>query len=432
MIVIPFIYFTLLTLYLWMKHKCIDVCVYMASLYAFTAFMCIITVAGNMLEAGGVLFDNFDITLSPIPTVLYCAVITIGILPFSMLYKKDLKVIKTPNPLIIYGFSWFLIGIAFINLYLIADSTLDILSGDLETVRQAHYKGIESPAQIKAESMPYIIRFLYYFNVSTLLALPLLFYYWCFEQRAWWFKLLLLFTSLSAPLAGIQMADRTEVMFYSMMFISCLLLFHKFLSKTAKRILVIASIPITLLALIYLIAVSQARFEDTEGGTEASIVQYGGQNYLNFCYFWENAKWDYIATEREFPLINNYVFHIDSNASRREERSGQQGFFISVFASYAGDVLLDLSPIGLIIWSLAFFFIAYILFKRPHREEISVGDYLVFFTLSAIPIFGIFYYRYYSYTYTFMLILVAVIYTLDKYKIVISQSDSETKQQLSQ
>ncbi len=425
MIVIPFIYFTMLTIYLWFRHQSFDVCVYMSVLYAFTAFLAIILVSGNMLETGGILFDNFDLELAPLPTFLYCAVITLGILPFSMLYKKDLKVISSPNPFIIYSFSWFLIFISFINLYLIADSTLDILSGDLSAIRNDHYNGIESPAQIKAESMPFIIRFLYYFNTSTLLAIPLFFYYLCFEKRKWWFKLLLLFTSLSVPLAGIQAADRTEIMFYAMMFISSFLLFYKFLSKKIKRLMFFVSIPLAAIALVYLIAVSQARFEDREGGAETSAIQYAGQNYLNFCYFWEKGKWEYIATEREFPLINHYVFNIDSNPKRRDDRSGQQGFFISVFASYAGDVMLDLSPIGLILWSVMFFFVTCCLFKSAHQEELSVGDYLMYFVLSAIPIFGIFYYRYFSFPYTFMLILVAVIYLTDKFDIRLFDAPSQ-------
>ena len=177
MIFIPFIYFTLLTIYLWCKHQGFDVCVYMAGLFSFTSLLCIIVVLGNLLDEGGILFDNYDLQFSPIATLIYCGFITMGILPFSMLYKKKLKEITTPNPTIALAVSIFLIVISFINLYLVADSTLEILSGDLSTIRTDHYNGIESPAEVKAQSMPFIIKFLYYFNASTLLAIPLFFYY---------------------------------------------------------------------------------------------------------------------------------------------------------------------------------------------------------------------------------------------------------------
>ena len=99
---------------------------------------------------------------------------------------------------------------------------------------------------------------------------------------------------------------------------------------------------------------------------------------------------------------------------------------MSVFASYIGDVMLDLSPIGMVIWCLCFFVISLLVFKRPHREELTLGEYLFFFYLSAIPIFGIFYYRYMSFHYTFMLIVVLFVYITDKYKIIYSRPEEES------
>jgi len=433
MIFVPFIYFTLLTIYWWKTHQGLDLCVYMAGLYALTSLFGIIVVEGNMIgrtmDDGGILFDNFNLQLSIVPTLLYCAVITIGLFPFSLIYRKELKTISTPNPLITYVVSWFLIGVSVINLYLVADSTAEILSGDLASVRYDHYSGLESPAEIKAMSMPFIFRFLYYFNISTLLALPLFFYYVCFEkERAWWFKLLLFFASLSVPIAGIQTVDRTEIMFYSMMFISCIILFRNHLSTIVKRIMKIASIPMALLALVYIVAVSDARFSKTEGGAETGAVQYAGQNYLNFCYFWEYANYDELATERVFPLASHYLLHIDNGEERRAIRSGQQKFFISVFPSYAGDIMLDLSPIGLIVWALVMLIISLVVVKHSHREELSVGEYLMCFVISVIPIFGIFYYRYMAFPYTYMILIAVLLYITDKFNIVISRRETNDEE----
>lgn len=140
MILVPFIYFSLLTFYWWKKHKGFDVCVYMSGLYTLTSFLAIIIVANDLLADGGILFDNYDIELNVIPTIFYCLFLTLGMLPFSMIYKKDIKTISTNNPLLIDALSCFLIFIALLNLYLVADSTLEILSGDLSTVRSDHYR----------------------------------------------------------------------------------------------------------------------------------------------------------------------------------------------------------------------------------------------------------------------------------------------------
>ena len=415
---IPFIYFTLLTIYWWKTHKCFDVCVYMSSLYALSSFCSIFLVYGNLLGEGGVLYDEFDLELNPLPTFLFCALHTFCILPFTLIYKKDLRVITPPQSLILTIVSWTLIAVALLNLYLVADSTIEILSGNLETVRLDHYKGLMSPAQIKAESLPSIFGYFYYLNVSTLVALPIFFYYLCFEHKPWWFKSLLLFTSLSVPIAGIQAVDRTEIMFYGLMFIFCLVFFNKMLSKKLKRIMSIASIPIAVLFLVYVIAVSQARFSDKDGGAATSALQYTGQGYINFCYFWENHNSDYIATEREFPLINHALYKIDSNPDRRGDRSGKQGFFISVFPTYLGDILLDISEIGLFIWVSYFFLICLLTIKASHREEFNVGEVITIFILAVIPVFGIFYYRYFYYTYTFLLVITAAVYILSKIKFI--------------
>ena len=423
MIAFPFIYFVALSLYWWKKHQGLDLCVYMSALYAFTALMGIIAVAADMVGDGGILCDSGDVSISFIPTLVYCLCITACLLPFSMFYKKDLRLIRATNPKIVYLFSWFLIFLSWLNLFLVADSTLDILSGDLSLIRNEHYSGLESPAQLKAQTMPFIFGFLYYFNSATILAIPLFFYYICYEQRKWWFSLLLFFASLSMPIAGIQTVDRTEIIFYAMMFISCLIVFHQFLSKTVKWTMRIISIPLAVLALVYVVAVSDARFsDDHEGGAQTGAIQYAGQNVLNFNYFWENANWDKLAPEREFPMLYHYVYHIDNNDARRGERSGQQGFFMSVFASFAGDIMLDLSPLGMFIWVIMFFLISVLVLQYPRREEMSVGDYLMFFALSVIPIFGIFYYRYMSFVHTFMWIVLIALYITEKYDIQIGST----------
>lgn len=418
MVFIPFIYFSLLTYYWWKKHGCFDVCVYMSSLYAFTSFFSIVIILGDMLGDGGILFDDTDVELNPLPTFIYCILLTVSILPFSLIYKKEIKVIKPFPPFVADIVSWILIVVSFINLYLIIDSTADILGGDLEAVRAAHYDGLLSPAQVKAETMPFVLKYLYYLNTSTLLALPLFFYYSCFEKRSWWFKGLVLFSSFSQPLVGIQTADRAEFTLYGLMFVFCIIFFHKFFTRKMKRTLIFISIPFVVGIVTYMVAVSVARFKTTSGGAETSAVQYAGQNYINFCFFWENADPSLITAEREFPLLYHTVMNIDTDDERRGDRGGELGFFMSVFATFIGDILLDLSFPGLLIWLTYFFLLSLLVIKRSHREEFDMADIMAIFVLAVIPIFGVFYYRYFYFTYTLMLILTALLYFLTKNRLV--------------
>lgn len=418
MVVVPFLFFTALTVYWWRKHGGLDICVYMAALYAFTSLFAIVIVAGDMLGGGGINFDYSDLELGVAPTLLYCFFICLCILPFSMVYGKELKNIGSRMPLLIDALSVFLILEALLNFYLVADSTLEILSGDLSTVRSDHYEGIMSPAEVKAMSMPAIVKVFYYFNAATILALPIWFYNITFRRKPWWFNTLIIFASLSMPLAGIQAADRTECVFYAMMFVYCFIFFGKFFTKKIRRRITVFSCTLAVLVVAYLAAVSIARFEKREGGTGTGLVQYTGQGYLNFCFFWEHGKFDYISPEREFPMTWRYAFHVSNSPERRAERTGEQGFFMSVFASFIGDIMLDLSPLGMIIWTTYYFLICCMLVGRAHREDMDISEVLVLFMAAAVPVFGIFYYRLHNLSSTLTILLALAVYFLSRHKLV--------------
>lgn len=412
MFIVPALWFTALTLWLWQRHKGYDVCVYMSSLYALVSIFAAIIVLCDMMGEGGILFFNNDAEFGVVPTLLYCTMITLTLLPFHLLYDKDIKRVTTASPLLLDGLGALLILVSILNVYLVADSTMDILSGDLSAVRDSVYLGEATPAQIKAETMPFYARFLYYFNVSTLLALPLLFYNLCFRSKPWWWNLLLFFASLCMPIAGIQAADRTEFIYYALMLLFTIILFRKHISRKVKWIMGIIGTPMVLLGVIYVVAVSESRFSETEGGSSAKNFQYAGQGYINFCYFWEHGNFDKVAAEREFPLVNHYFYHIDSNAERRNERMGQQGFFISVFATFLGDIMLDLTPLGMVLWACYYFLLAMLLLRRSHREEFDISEMLLIFLMACIPVFGIFYYRFFAFTYSFAIVLALAFYLL--------------------
>lgn len=418
MVVVPFVFFTALTLYLWNRHRNFDVCVYMTALYAFTAFFSIVLVWGEMLYgAGGIDFNNSNLKLSVTPTFLYCVFIALGILPFTMIYGRDMKKISARAPLLIDILSVVLIAEALLNLYLIYDSTSDILSGDLAAVRTDHYEGIISPAEVKSQSMPAIFRYFYYLNPSTILALPIWFYNISCRNVKWWYNGLLLITSLSIPLAAIQQADRSECLFYVLMFLFCYFFFRGMMSRKTKVRLYLVGGVLAVLLTTYFMAVSVARFEK-RGGTAEGLIKYTGQNYLNFCYFWEYGKFNLISPEREFPLTWHFLFDIDSTPERRDVRSGQQGFSISVFPSYIGEIMIDISPLGMAIWMFYFFLLCCIIIRSPHREEMDISEVLAIFMAAEIPVLGIIYFRFSNHLRSYTLIITLLIYVFSRRKLV--------------
>lgn len=286
MAIVPFLFFTILTIHWWKKHGGLDICSYMSCLYALSTLIAfIIVITGNTAGAqgvddGGMLWGGWEPVLRFIPTVSFCLFIGLCLLPFSYINTKE-------------------------------------------------------------------IGYITYLNFSTTLALPILFYNLCFEKKPWWWNSLLLFTSLTPIINGIQRADRTEMIFLALMFVYCIVFFRPHFSRKIKRLLSVVIVTFAFVGTAYIAAVSIARFNDRSNGNAiTSIVQYTGQGYLNYCYFCENASFEQIEAEREFPIINHFVYGIDSNNDRRVERSARQGFFISVFPTFVGDILLDLTPLG--------------------------------------------------------------------------------------
>ena len=213
MFIIPFIWFSVLTFLLWRKHSGLDISVFISMLYAFSSLLAMVIVLGDMMGAGGILYYNGDEGLDFLPTMVYCVMITLSIIPFHLVYNREIKQITCVSPFFLDSLSLFLILESLLNLYLVADSTLDILSGDLAAVRNSVYAGDATPAQLKAESMNFVFRIFASFNVATLLCLPILFYNLCFRSKPWWWNFSLFFASLSAPIAGIQGVDRTEMIY---------------------------------------------------------------------------------------------------------------------------------------------------------------------------------------------------------------------------
>ncbi len=414
---IPFIYFSSLTAYLWIKNRCFSVVVYMSLLYAITSFCSIIMVLGNMLEGSGVLVNGWEPELGFIPTVLYCFLLTLTIVPFNYIKVDKIKNVYNIHPLIIFGFCLILLVQALLNFYLIADSTMDILNGDLNEVREAHYNEEMSLADVKAMSLPGVLQYFNYLNYTTILALPLFFYYSCVEKKSLWLTSILLFISLSGPLKAIQAVDRAELILYAEMFVFCLVFFQKVLTKVVKRLLLMIGVPFALVGCVYLIAVSAARFDDTDEGTSGSVLQYAGQSYLNFCYFYDNSDPSLIYPEREIPIISHVVLGSDYGQVK-EERSAKEGFFIGVFATHVGAWMLDIGVVGAIVWSVLYALLCVVIIRYIDRSEYEITEVMMLFILATIPIFGIFYYRFHSFQIALQYLIVGLLYLLSKVKFV--------------
>ena len=374
-----------------------DLAAYMSLLFTVTSLGCVFMVWGGYLNngGGGVLSDGWETEFGVIPTILYCGLITLTIIPFSFVRPENLQTINNVHRYAIHAFTLFIVLQGFIVLYLVAGSLSDILNGDFKDLKDASYEGDITPADIKMLTMPAPVRLMYYLSFMTLLGLPLFFYYSCIEKRSLWLTTPLLIISVSPMLRGMLSADRTEIVHYGLMFFFCLVFFQNLITKKVRSFFLIGGIPVIILGLIYIIAVSASRFEKEEEGAGGSMLEYAGQSYINFCYFYDNHNRNLIYIEREIPLTS-YAFFNSKYVDTKDERSAREGFFVGVFASHVGSWFLDTGEIGVLLICVFFAILCCLVIQRYNRTEFDIADVLMLFTLGAVPTFGIFYYRYYS------------------------------------
>ena len=401
----------------------------MSLLYTITSLCCVLMVMGGFLNAkgGGVLIDGWEPDFGVIPTFLYCGLITLTILPFSFIRPEKLENIGNVHRYAIYAFTFLIILQGIVVYYLVVGFLSDILNGDFKDLKNYGYAGDITPADAKMLTMPFPIQLMYYFSFMTLLGLPLFFYYSCVEKRSLWVTMPLLAISISPILRGMLMADRTEIIHYGLMFFFCLTFFQKLITRKVRNFLLIASLPVTLVGITYIVAVSSSRFESEEEGAAGSMLEYAGQSYVNFCYFYDNHDSELYYIERETPMISYFVFK-NQYVDTKEERSAKEGFFIGVFASHVGSWLLDTGVIGSTLISLFFALLCCIVIKWYNRTDFDVAEVLMLFALGTIPTFGIFYYRYYSFQTAVVYTAAIALYIFSKYVFVWNSEKGEVQE----
>ena len=418
MIFIPFLYFTCLTFFLWRKLNCVNVAMFLSAEYALTGLCAIVCVSMNWLDGGGIRYTSQDLELNVLPTFIYCLLHTILILPFALFNPRKVNEISIKHEKLFDYFAFFLLAVSLLNLYLVLDNIIQVISGgDFATLRSEHSAGEETLYQQKMKGLPRLLGYFLYFNRTTILALPCFFYSLCCLQKSKFFNVALLFSSLSVPLSGIVAADRTEMIFYLQSFCLCLCIFHPFIKQYQKRYLRIILIPLGTIMILYIGAVTISRFVDRDQGAQGGAFQYAGQGYLNFCYFFDHCNDKHIHTERMLPLYNKIIQDEIDYVELRNEISREQGFFISIFATYLGDFLCDTGITGMVIWVVLFLLLELLTLPKA-LNDITFGQVFWYYMLATIPMFGIFYYPYFTWLQVVCIIICAVMSILFHYNFV--------------
>lgn len=397
MIAVPFIYFTLLTIYLVRKHGGIDISAFMIMIYAFSAFCSILLDVFGIYGMNGVCEK---IPISPLATVCYCGLITLAILPFSTINSNGIQKIELQKEWLVDVLSWVLIITFFTTLLSIFSNLEVVLHSDLKEVRDDVYENTE---EVKLSGIQYLLA-LPEALFSRFSPVAILFYYINIAQKrkSTLFNWVLLLSSLTPVIKAVLIAGRTQPIYWFLAFFALYIFFRPMLDKEQRRQALFPFAFFGTIVALFIAAVTIARFTTIgishDTGTFDSLLAYSGQSFINFNNFFCNYTFHSVHFDRILPLTNYFIMHPGWNLDDyRDMIWSYSGMNIGVFFTFLGDLLVDLGYMGMFIFVILFSLLSTWVCKSANNEgTIMLSRLLIILVLLLMPLQGIFYYSYYK------------------------------------
>lgn len=414
MVLIPFIYFTVLTCLIIVRRKGVDVAAYISGVYAISALF---SVLAYFLHIGGEngLVGDYEPTL--LPSVCYCVLLTLSIYPFYHLNSREIKKIPLVKEKSLDIFGWWMIAVFFITFFLLITDLREILSGDLRAARNMIYSDeeVETPTGIKyILAIPETL-----FSQFSPLVIFVFFYNICFRKRNILYNLLLLASSLTPVLKALMIVGRTQPIYWLLNLILGFVFFYPHLSPKKRRWIIIPVATTIAAMAIFIISVTISRFEDNSGAI-ASLVSYAGQSYLNFCYFFDTWHDQWFSLERLFPFTHYFILRTNFDLFQyRDCIMAVSGLNIGIFYTFLGDLMIDLTHWGMLVYIMLYFLICTQLMHRKQNDVMPFWQLIVFLIIVLIPLQGLFYYSYYKINSAYYYIGMAILAVYYKYQIKI-------------
>ncbi len=397
MIAVPFIYFTLLAIYLVRKNGGVDISAFLVMIYAFSALMSILLDAYNIYEINGV-YEK--ISISPLATLTYCALITLAVIPFRKIRSLDLREIDIQKGWIIDLLSWVLIFTFFITIFNTFTHLDTILQSDLKDVRDEVYSNTE---QVKLTGIQWLLALPEtLFSQFSPIAILLYFANVANNRKSTLFNWLLLLSSLTPVVKAVLIAGRTQPIYWFLSFMALYIFFRPLMDRRQRRKALIPFAAFGGVVGLFIAAVTIARFTivgtANDTGAFDSLLAYSGQSFVNFNYFFCEYSARGIHLDRIFPLTNYFIWHPGWNLEDyRDLIWADSGLNIGVFFTFLGDLLIDLGHLGMIIYVVLFYLLTTLVCRSANNDgTICLSRLLIVLMLFLIPLQGIFYYSFYK------------------------------------
>ena len=135
-------------------------------------------------------------------------------------------------------------------------------------------------------------------------------------------------------IAGIFQADRSQVVYWGVMFVVLVTFFYKSIRGRKLRSVLLYVLPVLAIGVVYLVAVTISRWGEGDSGTEGGTIRYLGMNYFNFCNFF-NYFWNTPHSLCEIFPLTYKLFGVDYWIWG-ELVEKESGFYVYTFSTFLG------------------------------------------------------------------------------------------------
>lgn len=413
MVAVPFFYFLILFLIQYSRVRKMDLACYTILLYMVSAFFSILI---DFYELRG--FDTQYYKISFTATFTYCALLTLTLVPVSAYSNSRIKVIQPiKNEKLLKIIAW-VTGCFFVFFTVMSlSSIIKVLTGDMGEMRNELYQGDISTGWMGR--MNPILRFPIslcnmIFGCPWILML-LAFFSVIIQKLPIKYGVLLFMGSLLGPVNSIVGIDRSGMAYWLISLGACFLVFAPFMKSSQKRKVSIVLGVLVLFVIFYLTALTNSRFEDTDGGklsgSAASLINYFGQTFITFCYYFDNFAPPYQSLQLIFPFIYSFIIgsEFQNTVALQAYLTLITGKQLGVFYAFIGHISATAGNTAMVLYCIAVSVVFTILLRRKDKSVCNLEQLILYVTCSSIMFCGLFTHYYATSNKTFSVVAFLII-----------------------
>lgn len=389
MTVIAFLYFLLAFIYI-LKRRGLDISACIIGIYLFT-LACSLYLVYNVPE-----YSSREIGV--IPTIVYCAMITLVVIPFYRFNSTKVREMPLCVSLKVFNvLSWTLILGFIFSIFLFKDDILTRLAFGDEIYKLRGEAGSDLGTAQASLSGPLRTLSSLFMTILSLspVSFVLFFYSITYLKKSRIFNVLLFISSFGCLIASVVGVDRSVFFYWIIDFIFIYILFRPYLSRRVRQRALILGAALIAIAGSYILMITTSRFEGRE---LESMLDYMGQNYLNFCWFWDSydapiTNWGVICPVLSHFFDINWGAPVDA-VPFGQFVEGKVGYFVNYFYTFMGTIMLYLGQWAVIPFCILYYCVSNKFLKKPC---FGIQTFIRVFVLAVVPYCGVILYLYVDY-----------------------------------